>query len=104
MSENTRQSAPIGNPVIWGYLRGGLTGATVNEGKLEPETAQLAVYGWDAAGEWVYKGEATVVNVDEDLTAGVKTLCMCFLDPERGEYHPIPGCAGTTLTIPDAPT
>lgn len=104
MSENTRHSYAIGNPWIFGYLRSGMTGATVVDGELVPEEDDIAVFGWDDEGKWVYKGEATVVNVDENLTAGQGTLCAAFLDPERGQYHPFPGCGTTELTIPDAPS
>ena len=105
MSKAERQGYDGGAPWIWGYIRGGLVGATVSGGVLVPEEdVQIAVYGWDDDGVWVYTGEAELSPVDEFLTASDGFLCAAFLDYEKGVYHPFPGCGVTSLTIPDAPS
>lgn len=104
MSKAERQVYDGGAPWVWGYIRGGLVGATVVDDALVPEDdVQIAVYGWDVSGDWVYKGEAELINVDELLTAGDGCLCAAFLDYEKGAYHPFPGCGASSLTIPSAP-
>jgi len=103
MSEN-KQRYDGGSPWVWGYVRGGLIGATVVDGELVPEEAvQFAVYGWDESGAWAYKGEADIINLDEHLTAADGYLMCGFLDWDKGAYHPFPGCGATTLTVPESP-
>ena len=86
-------------------MRGGLLAATVDveTNVLIPKTSTLAAYDRDVDGVWVYIGEVEVINFDEGLTIYDKVYCVCFLDPETGQYEPFPSCNATALTIPAAP-
>lgn len=103
MSKYTQTNTGRPYSEVRGYLRNDLAPADIVNGELTPESAVIAVYGLNAAGEWRYKGEGIVWSYDESLTISEGYYVRASLnDDDRFEVY-WQSCAATALTVPDPP-